>query len=636
MDVTTAIIATDEVNLQNIKVPLSGLVQSIETPLSKAIDRGLPHGMPMHIAHDLCRPIGWSKPRGVHIAGDKSRLIATMHHPETDEERAKLHEVRTAYLYARQSEEVVPFADELQARIAGLTPIEFRWWHGEATAAVGPDLAVAIYPEFFVPGGVHVDKDGLVDLDYLLSRTHQIQPGVFHEPEQDLLLFAHRYLRRSLTLMNHLNAYLLDSFAEASGLPEVKARLRLDSGLVGHPASAKPVLEFEYWHGPLYSDDIASIPPGVAEHKNSTGDRLFSRIDKTQIWWKNPETRLSDDGGSRRVRTFEIEELIEDPSPDFDPEVYGCRYAHAEYCLATKVMSHFDGAIRAYGGDAYLERIDSKINRAGKHSSYTKLFRLDGTIPVASWKRVLSDFFRGNCLIPEYLGAHEDDLTRMQPADTNAQRERRVPALSAFLSLEPAHKLPPAATEVGTDQVITLDGESVAIAEIGPGALADQMRRWLLPGSATAAATAPQANLARIHLPGNPPCAADWPAAAQPLADAIRTDAAAGLLATVAVAMSWQAAGVQTTLSIVGEADRVADLLADSCGLVRPEEAASTWVEQFRDALLRHAPALDAEVAFPTDMASIGRMILERPDSMEFVIGSVRPDASKALPDKDK
>ena len=150
--------------------------------------------------------------------------------------------------------------------------------------------------------------------------------------------------------------------------------------MIGHPESARSQIELEYWHGPKYNDDIAMIPNGVAEHKSGERDRYFSGIDRTQIWWKSPETR---GGASRRkFRTFEIEELIEDESPGLGDGKYGCRYAHAEYDLDGKVISHFDGAIRAYAAEAYLDRIDSKIDRAGKHADYTKLFRLDGELPV--------------------------------------------------------------------------------------------------------------------------------------------------------------------------------------------------------------------------------------------------------------
>jgi hypothetical protein len=83
----------------------------------------------------------------------------------------------------------------------------------------------------------------------------------------------------------------------------------------------------------------------------------------------------------------------------------GCRYAHAEFSADEAAITHFDGAVRAHAWEPYLERIETSIDRAGKHADYTKVFRFDGTLAIPHWKRLLSDFFRGNKLIPEYLGA---------------------------------------------------------------------------------------------------------------------------------------------------------------------------------------------------------------------------------------
>jgi hypothetical protein len=625
MHFETAIFATDEVNLHNIMLPLSTLVQSMETPLSKAVESGLPYGMPANVGHDLCRPFGWSVQSGVYIAKDKSRLLGRIETPETPEEQAQLLERLDAYHLLFQAENIEPYADAIMARIGALTSVEMRLWHVEAASATGSGLAASVYPEFFSAGSEHVDRDGLVDTDYLNQRTRQLHPGVFHEPERDLLLFAHRYLRRSLSLRNRLNDYLLDSFDRASALPGVRARLKLDPDLLGHPESAKALMEFEYWHGPHYNDDIEKIPSGVSEHKNVGGDRLFSGIDKTQIWWKDPETRPAGENATRQVRTFEVEELIEDESPGLGENEFGCRYAHSEYDLTTKSISHFDGAIRAYGGDAYLERIANRIDRAGKHATYTKLFRLDGAIPVETWKRVLSDFYRGNRLIPEYLGATDEDLAQLQSTNASGEPERRLPALSAFLGLERAPTPPPDKVEVRADQSIIDEGQCVMVAEIGLGQVAAQFHSWLAPPTtATLSAKTPEANLARILLPGNPPTAQDWTAVAQPLADAIRSDAEKGLLATVALAVSWGANDVRTTLSILGAANPVANLLIESCGIVQPDGPASAWIEVFRDILLRHAPELDAPVAVPSGVATFGRMTLERDGDIEFFLGYPR------------
>jgi hypothetical protein len=72
----------------------------------------------------------------------------------------------------------------------------------------------------------------------LKVQCEEIQPGIFHERKRGLLLFAHQYLRRSLSRLNVLNADLLTALASlAKNEPTLLLRLRLDPDVVGHPTS---------------------------------------------------------------------------------------------------------------------------------------------------------------------------------------------------------------------------------------------------------------------------------------------------------------------------------------------------------------------------------------------------------------
>ena len=178
------------------------------------------------------------------------------------------------------------------------------------------------------------------------------------------------------------------------------------------------LIELEYWRGPLYSDDISNIPNGVAEHKADKPTRFYEGIDRTQVWWKAPEVR-SVDGQSTSYRTFEIEELIENPSGGLGDVQFGCRYAHAEFSADEAAITHFDGAVRSYAWEPYLQRIEASHDRAGKHANYVKkLFRFDRILAITNWKLVLSDFFRGNKLIPEYLGTPAEAADEQPPVPT--------------------------------------------------------------------------------------------------------------------------------------------------------------------------------------------------------------------------
>lgn len=624
MKIHSAVFVTDGVNRHNILLPLAVLTESMEGPLRNAMERDLPYGMPANLGHDLCRGIGWSEPRGLYLAKDMARQLGNIYLPETPEDRQVIRNLRRVCMGDQQSRQIEPFLGPLNALVAEHASEAARLWHMEAAAVVEAGLASSMCPEYF-SGSDHADKDGLVNFEYLLSRTCQIHPGVFHERDRGVLLFAHRYFRRSLSLRNSLNGYVLQSFTKAAEMDGVVGRLRLDPDMIGHPGSAQSTIELEYWHGPKYDDDVVTIPSGVAEHKNDESDRKFSGIDKTQFWWKDAETR-AEKGKSYEIRTFEIEELIEDESPGLADGVYGCRYAHAEYDLAARAVSHFDGAIRAYSADAYLKRIECRIDRAGKRSDYTKLFRLDGKLPVPAWKRVLTDWYRGNRLIPEYLGACDLDLAATRPP-AQSTGEPAAAQLAAFLCLEKAITHPPDKVTLGLDQRIRLDSKTVAVAEVGLGRLADVVSQWSPPGAPMMAACSPDANIARIVLSGDPPSEADWVAVAQPLAAAISQDASDGSLARVALAISWCASRIRTTLSIEGEALLVGRLLSSAVALVQPSKPASTWIEHFRDALVEYAPDLAAPVQWPVDATKHGRLTVAREDDLTFHLMLDSPDS---------
>lgn len=76
---------------------------------------------------------------------------------------------------------------------------------------------------------------------------------------------------------------------------------------------------------------------------------------------------------------------------------------HSECEVVSNQITHFDGAIRGYDEAAYSSRKTLEFNKAGKHAIYTKLFRVDGAMPVEQWASLIGSFFRGNPLIREYF-----------------------------------------------------------------------------------------------------------------------------------------------------------------------------------------------------------------------------------------
>lgn len=589
MKIEIGTLISDQVSRAGDCIPASELMAEEERGrIARAAD-GLPAGTPTHMQHDMHRLIGWTYPLGHLIDGSMVRLIGMTEIVETDEEKADLAERTAKFWEWRRERAGNEFRSELLQKLGTLSLDGATYGGVEEVYTVSrPGLAAELYPDLFT--GNAVDKDGLTDYRTLTTRLKRVQPGVFEDPERGLVLFAHRYFRRSLSHRNTLNEYFLQRFEQTDrDLLSVIPRLRLDPDLVGHASSVLSALEMEYWHGPKFTDDIASIPSGSAQHKADDRTRKYEGVDKTHFWWKSPETRHEPEG-ELTYRTFEVEELVEDESPGLPDGMYGCRYAHAEYSLAALAITHFDGAIRAYPEADYMERIDTMIDQTGKHSIYTKLFRFDGPMPVASWKRLLSDYFRGNPLIPEYLGASPPKEPHTSVQMSEQQQVIDEPEiLSAFITLDNGS----ITTELGI--VATLvelaDGQYLPAIETGGGAVHSYISSKLDISNAIFLGP-PQGtlNLARLGFGASPTLSALMSEVAAEVADALTIDAKNFGLERVSVALSWPFENMIVLLSLRGTPKPLVSALRQLLTVIDPTKPPSEWIEPLAGLVQRLAP----------------------------------------------
>lgn len=582
---------TDQVNRDRMWFPASELMRADEVHHRESLRQGVEIGMPVHMQHDMHRLSGWSRPLGVYIDSTMVRVLGLIEEPETELEKTELRATVEAYWEQYHREGAKGFRDELMARVAQADLGNARLLQMEAIVAARPGIAAELYPNLFTPGTGLVDKDGLTDYRDLLRHMKQVQPGVFHDPGRDLLLFAHRFFRRSLSHRNKLNAGFLQSFdATAAEHSDLRLRLKLDPDVLGHPGSARNLIELEYWRGPLYSDDIAAIANGVAEHKADERSRLFEGIDRTQVWWKAPEHRHVH-GLTVDYRTFEVEELIENPSGGLSGDQFGCRYAHAEFSADEAAITHFDGAIRVYAGESYLERIETSIDRAGKHADYTKLFRLDGTLPIPHWKRLLSDFFRGNQLIPEYLGApvELDKAVESASADGSAPAPA-TPALAALISLRSGSINGP--MELCAELCQEFGGQLFPYVEVGVGAVENYLRSRIDFSDITTVGFRDDIlNLSRLSFGASSNAKGTFDLEIVALADKLDQDVVESVVRRAAIPLMWEVDGLLVTLTIAGEAGKVATLLQQLPDVIDPTQAPSKWVEALSELVKATTPA---------------------------------------------
>jgi hypothetical protein len=582
---------TDQV-IDQMRIPASELMRSDHNHHRERLRRGVGLGMPAQMQHDMHRLIGWSRPLGLYVDSEMVRALGLIEEPETGQEKAELQARAAAYWEQYHCERAEPYREELIARVAPADLGNARFLQIEAVVVERLGIAAELYPELFKPGLGSVDKDGLADYRDLLRRMKQVQPGVFHDCDCDLLLFAHRFFRRSLSHRNKLNAYFLQSFdATARENGDLRVRLKLDPDLVGHPASARNLIELERWRGPLYSDDIAMIPNGVAEHKADEQTKLYEGVDRTQVWWKPPKSRYFD-GQAVDYRTLEIEELIENPSGGLGENQFGCRYAHAEFSADEAAITHFDGAVRAYAWEPYLERIETSIDRAGKHADYTKVFRFDGTLAIPHWKRLLSDFFRGNNLIPEYLGAPvevDEKPEAESSADILAPAEEA--ALAALISLQPGSV--EGQMLLGAELYQELAGQKIPFVEVGVGEVEKHIRTHNhidLSDTTTVGFRDGILNLSRLVFGTLDDLKASFDTEVSALAVALRHDAEGSLIRRAAIPLTWEDGGLLVTLTIAGDANKVAAVLQQLPVVIDPTQPPSEWIEPLGDLIKATTP----------------------------------------------
>jgi hypothetical protein len=104
---------------------------------------------------------------------------------------------------------------------------------------------------------------------------------------------------------------------------------------------------------------------------------------------------------------LKAEEIRDTPTFGKPEVLYGCRYVHSMVDEATGRIHHLDGAVREYTEEAMVDRLEHDIATAGRRTTYTKLWRVDGLIELSSLITLVHHHFRDNPLIAEYL-EHKD------------------------------------------------------------------------------------------------------------------------------------------------------------------------------------------------------------------------------------
>lgn len=380
------ILSSDALNRDGYVIAFEALEQGIS---QNAIE-----GMPSLIEHDFHRPLGWIFPYGLLIEPKISKTVGNFFVCETDDDSKliypKIQDFWQRTHYERTKNHKAKFIELLKENYEE----EGQFIEKGCVAYYLKNIVDKVFPSLFV----NADKDGLIYLKDLLDDFSYAGSGIFKSKNGDFCIFCHQYFNRNLSLLNNYNTYFIDEFVRLKSNNDITLRIAIDKNLIGLSETYRGVLEFDYWWGPKFNNDISSIPNEVTRYESNDEQKFFSSVLGTEFWWKT-------DGDEK---TLEVEEIREKPSLGVDRDSYGCRYIHSIYDNNKAEFIHFDGAIRLYSDEQILKRWEVNINKAGKNTTYTKLFRIDGKLELSDWKKLCILYYKGNPLLFEYFGAKEE------------------------------------------------------------------------------------------------------------------------------------------------------------------------------------------------------------------------------------
>lgn len=377
---------SDTLNRYNMVFPVSTLEASLKDTFQE--------GISSCIGHDIHKAYGLIYPMGLYFEPHVTRLLGINLIPENKDDQKVVNSHHKYNVLSRVNEGFEKYGDKLMPLVEG--SIVEKWFKVDpsCTAIYNPGLASRHFEALFL----HKDDAGLIPLQTILDEFTYLGEGVFKHKHSECCLFAHSYFRRSQSVYNNFHFYFLNELLSLAGNKDICIKLCLDENMIGYAPSFRSPMELEFHWGPKFNDDIASIKHGITRHECDAYERSFCGITSTEFYWKTDE----------HEKTFELEELKDDPTPTSEIETYHCRYMHSIYDTSLQTFVHFDGAIRSYGLEQMYERIGVDFLTYGRKAVYKKLFRIDGKLPLHSWKLLVTHYMQDNPLIYEYFGVGEE------------------------------------------------------------------------------------------------------------------------------------------------------------------------------------------------------------------------------------
>lgn len=426
----TGIYLTDSISKSGVRFSIDALEEVLWQSYGQCI--------PSNLSHDVHRPLGITHVSSLYISHENTYLLGKTSIPESPEENKQIIEARTAYLNNIMIEHISRYSSDFNIELNNLGLLK----RGGKLMSNG--VVMYGYENIVLDAFPHlknsIDKDGLIYLRELLLSFDYKGDGVFASTRNNLSIIVHPYLRRSFSRYNCVNKVFLKELFDSNN-ENTSVRIRIDLDYIGYTPSFIETQEFDYWFGPNYTDDISQIKEGVTTYETNEKEHLFNQIKRTEFVWQDKDGK----------RQFEMEEVMDEEAPTLSEGTYACRYIHSFYDLNKCEFDHFDGAIRCYDLDAICTRLSAPINAMGHAAQYTKVFRIDGKLPIHKWKSLITHYLKGNPDVYRYFGEtvpYEEDKEKENEVQTTNLLSKYVPfvlkpgdGVRILYSYHPATKL---------------------------------------------------------------------------------------------------------------------------------------------------------------------------------------------------
>lgn len=265
MTTFNGIAVTDEINRYNQKFTLNAMYQSYTQQWSELL--------PCGINHNSEKDIGISKLTGIYIEPGKAYMTNSVSFADSKEEGEKILQHNYEYQYKHN---VINHMDKYNAlidKIKGYIFGEYKLFWRNGVLVYNKGIVERLFPDLCANS-----QDGLLDIELLSP----VLPGIYKK--DDLLIFAHRYFRRGCSYLNSLNTAFLSRIEQVDRTTS-SVKVAIDLDCIGLAGTEHEELEYQYWWGPKFNDDLNSIPLGVTVHENEHYNALTSEIKRTEFGW---------------------------------------------------------------------------------------------------------------------------------------------------------------------------------------------------------------------------------------------------------------------------------------------------------------------------------------------------------------